>query len=52
MDFRVGGTWEFAMVAPEGQKHMLYAEFIAIENGKQISTKALFRDGEDNPVPS
>ncbi|HTD39804.1 MAG TPA: SRPBCC domain-containing protein [Mucilaginibacter sp.] len=52
MDFRVGGTWEFAMVTPDGQKHWLYAEFIAIENGKQISTRALFRDGEGNQVPS
>jgi uncharacterized protein YndB with AHSA1/START domain len=52
MDFRVGGTWQFAMVTPEGQKHWLYAEFTAIENGKLISTKALFRDGEGNSVPS
>lgn len=50
MDFRVGGTWQFAMVTPEGQKHWLYAEFTAIENGKSISTKALFFDGEGNPV--
>ncbi len=50
MDFKVGGTWQFAMITPEGQKHWLYAEFTAIENGKLISTKALFRDGEGNPV--
>jgi len=52
MDFRVGGTWQFAMVTPQGQKHWLYAEFTAIENGKSISTKALFFDGEGNPVNS
>jgi len=52
MDFRVGGTWQFAMISPEGQKHWLYAEFTAIENGKSISTKALFFDGEGNRVNS
>jgi uncharacterized protein YndB with AHSA1/START domain len=50
MDFRVGGTWQIAMVTPEGQKHWLHAEFTAIENGKAILTKALFFDGEGNPV--
>jgi len=52
MDFTVGGIWLYAMVSPEGQKHWLYAEFTAIENGKSISTKALFFDGEGNPVNS
>ena len=52
MDFRVGGTWQFAMVTPEGQEHWIYAEFTAIENGKLISSKALFYDGEGNPVTS
>lgn len=50
MDFKVGGTWQFAMVTPDGQKHWLYAEFTAIENGSLISTKALFFDGEGKPV--
>lgn len=52
MDFKVGGTWQFAMVTPEGQKHWLYAEFTGIENHKSILTKALFFDGEGNPVNS
>ena len=52
MDFKVGGAWQFAMITAEGQKHWLYAEFIAIENNKLISTKALFFDGEGNPVNS
>ena len=52
MDFRVGGTWQFAMVTPDGQKHWLYAEFTAIEPGKLISTKALFSAGEANQAPS
>ena len=50
MDFKVGGTWQFAMVTPEGEKHWIYAEFTGIENGSLISTKALFFDGEGNPV--
>jgi len=52
MDFRVGGTWQFAMITPDGQKHWLYAEFTGIENGKSISTKAVFWDGDGNLVNS
>ena len=50
MDFKVGGTWQFAMCSPEGQKHWIYARFTAIEDGSLISTKALFFDGEGNLV--
>ncbi|HTE00074.1 MAG TPA: SRPBCC domain-containing protein [Mucilaginibacter sp.] len=51
-DFTVGGTWQFAMVTPEGKKNWLYAEFTAIENGKAFSATAVFCDGEGNPVTS
>jgi uncharacterized protein YndB with AHSA1/START domain len=51
MDFRVGGTWQFAMITPDEQKHWLYVEFITIEKGKVISTRAVFCDDEGNPVP-
>jgi uncharacterized protein YndB with AHSA1/START domain len=49
-DFKVGGAWLYAMIGTEGQKHWVYAEFTAIENGSAFSTKGLFCDGEGNPV--
>lgn len=49
-DFTVGGIWLYAMVGLEGQKHWVYAEFTAIENGSVISTKGMFCDGDGNPV--
>jgi uncharacterized protein YndB with AHSA1/START domain len=49
-DFTVGGTWLYAMIGTEGQKHWVYAEFTAIENGGAISTTGLYCDGDGNPV--
>ena len=49
-DFTVGGIWLYAMVGTEGQKHWVYAEFTAIENGSAFSTTGMFCDGEGNPV--
>jgi len=49
-DFTVGGISLYAMVSPEGQKHWVYAEFTAIENGSAIATTGMFCDGEGNPV--
>jgi uncharacterized protein YndB with AHSA1/START domain len=48
-DFTVGGISLYAMISPEGQKHWVYAEFTAIENGSAISTTGMFCDGEGNP---
>jgi uncharacterized protein YndB with AHSA1/START domain len=50
-DFTVGGISLYAMVSPEGQKHWVYAEFTAIENGSAISATGMFCDGDGNPVP-
>src|SRR5476651_766751 len=50
MDFTVGGVWLYAMVGTEGQKHWVYAEFTAIENGSAFSTTGMFCDGDGNPV--
>ncbi len=50
MEFTVGGIWLYAMVGTEGQKHWVYAEFTAIENGSAISTTGMFCDGEGNPL--
>ena len=51
MDFTVGGIWLYAMVSPEGQKHWVYAEFTAIENGSSFSSIGMFCDGDGNPLP-
>ena len=50
-DFRTGGISLYAMVSPEGQKHWVYAEFTAIENGSAISATGMFCDGDGNPNP-
>jgi uncharacterized protein YndB with AHSA1/START domain len=50
MDFTVGGVWLYAMISPEGQKHWVYAQFTAIENGSAISTIGRFTDGGGNPI--
>lgn len=51
-DFTVGGVWLYAMVGAEGQKHWVYAQFTAIENGSAFSTMGMFCDGEGNPNPN
>jgi uncharacterized protein YndB with AHSA1/START domain len=50
-DFTVGGIWLYAMIGTEGQKHWVYAEFTAIENGSAFSTMGMFCDGDGIPVP-
>ena len=49
-DFTVGGIWLYAMVGTEGQKHWVYTEFTAIENGSAISQTGMFCDADGNPV--
>jgi uncharacterized protein YndB with AHSA1/START domain len=49
-DFTVGGISLYAMVGPGGQKHWVYAEFTAIENGSTIATTGMFCDEDGNPV--
>jgi uncharacterized protein YndB with AHSA1/START domain len=49
-DFTIGGIWLYAMVGTEGQRHWVYAEFTAIENGSAFSTTGMFCDGDGNPV--
>lgn len=50
MDFKIGGTWLYAMVGTEGQKHWVYAEFTAIKNGSSYSTIGMLCDADGNPV--
>lgn len=48
MDFRVGGTWMYAMVGPEGDKQWCRVDFTAIEEGKSFSADNAFCDEEGN----
>jgi uncharacterized protein YndB with AHSA1/START domain len=47
--FTVGGVWLYAMVGTEGQRHWVYAEFTAIEDGRAFSTTGMFCDADGNP---
>ena len=53
MDFRVGGRWLFAMVAPgEVPTRYSLAEFIEIQPKSSFTTKNSFADENGNPVDS
>lgn len=52
LDLRVGGTWQFAMISPEGEKHWIYAEFTAIEEGRSYASTAWMGDADGNPITS
>jgi PhnB protein len=50
MDFRVGGTWLYAMYSPENQAHWCRADYLKIEDQKMYSAIDAFCDenGIDN----
>ncbi|WP_257656477.1 SRPBCC family protein [Parapedobacter lycopersici] len=52
MDFREGGSWLYAMVSPEGEKHWSKTNFISIAKEKSFSSKGGFSDenGKINPA--
>ncbi|HTE00073.1 MAG TPA: SRPBCC domain-containing protein [Mucilaginibacter sp.] len=52
MDFTVGGTWLYAMVSPEGQKHWSNVKFTAIEDGSRFAADSLFSDEDGNAAPN
>jgi len=51
MDFTVGGTWQYFMEGPEGQKHWCYVTFIAIEDGSRFAADSAFSDENGNITP-
>jgi uncharacterized protein YndB with AHSA1/START domain len=51
MDFKVGGTWLYAMEGPEGQKHWSNVKFTAIEPGTRFAADSLFSDENGNAQP-
>ncbi len=51
MDFTIGGTWLYAMVGPEGQKHWSKVKFTAIENGLRFAADSAFSDENGTVAP-
>jgi len=51
MDFREGGSWLYAMVGPEGERHWSKATFLAIDKERSFSSRGGFSDenGHLNP---
>ncbi|MES2893503.1 MAG: SRPBCC domain-containing protein [Bacteroidota bacterium] len=52
MDFRVGGTWVYAMVGPEGEKHWCKNDFTSITPLKDFSGRDAFCDEAGNITES
>jgi len=52
MDFREGGSWLYAMVSPEGEKHWARVNFVSIVKEKSFSSKGGISDenGVLNPA--
>ncbi len=48
MDFRVGGSWLYAMISPEGQEHWCRADYQQIDPQKSFSGLDAFCDKEGN----
>ncbi len=52
MDFREGGSWHYAMVSPEGEKHWAKSSYISIKKEKSFTAKDAFCDEEGIINPS
>ena len=48
MDFREGGTWIYAMVGPDGEKHWARADYKSIEPMKGYTLTDAFCDEQGN----
>jgi uncharacterized protein YndB with AHSA1/START domain len=48
MDFSVGGSWLYAMVSPENEKHWARMNYIAINNQKSFDVEDGFCDENGN----
>lgn len=51
MDFRVGGSWLYAMVSPEGEKHWACMNYLTIEPHQHFTMQDFFSDENGNPLP-
>lgn len=48
MEFKVGGTWMYAMVSPDGAKQWCRVDYTAIEEGRSFSANNAFCDEDGN----
>lgn len=48
MDFKEGGTWLYAMVGPENERHYAKADYTKIESGKRFEGLDAFTDENGN----
>lgn len=48
MDFRVGGSWLYAMVGPDDSKHWSRNNFLSIDTNKSFATSNFFCDEQGN----
>lgn len=48
MDFREGGSWLYAMVGPNGEKHWSIVEYLRISARKSYTSNDAFCDEEGN----
>ncbi|MGN7724156.1 SRPBCC family protein [Chitinophaga sp. 22620] len=51
MDFKEGGTWLYAMVGPEGEKHWAKATYGKINAPEFFTVSDMFCDEQGNPTP-
>ena len=49
MDFKVGGSWMYAMVGPEGEEHWSKANYTSITPESNFKYSDAFCDSEGNP---
>lgn len=52
INFKEGGSWLYAMVSPEGEKHWSKTTFGSIENQKSLSQTDAFTDENGNINPN
>jgi len=52
MDFKVGGSWLYAMVSPENQRHWGRMEYKAIKQHESFDVEDCFCDENGNPNPA
>jgi len=48
LDFKVGGSWLYAMVGPEGERHWCRADYLSIDAQDRFNIKEYFCDEEGN----
>jgi uncharacterized protein YndB with AHSA1/START domain len=48
MDFRPGGSWQYAMVGPEGEEHWAVVSYLTVDHQKGYTAIDAFTDTDGN----